>query len=45
MTFSDLLVATSDEKSDDELFLALSKTGIKFYRGSLKNVLKDLLIS
>lgn len=41
--FSDLVVATSDEKSDDELVLALSKTGIKFYRGSLENVLERFI--
>ena len=41
--FSDLVVATSDEKSDDELVHALSKTGIKFYRGSLENVLERFI--
>ena len=40
--FSDLVVATSDEKSDDEL-VQLSKTGIKFYRGSLENVLERFI--
>ena len=41
--FSDLIVATSDEKSDDELVHALSKTGILSYRGSLENVLERFI--
>ena len=36
--FSDLIVATSNEKSDDDLASALSKAGILCYRGSLENV-------
>jgi len=41
--FSDLIVATSNEKSDDDLVNALSKAGIFCYRGSLENVLERFI--
>ena len=41
--FSDLIVATSNEKSDDDLVSALSKAGILCYRGSLENVLERFI--
>ena len=36
---NDLIVATSNEKSDDKLVKVLIKYKIKYYRGSLSNVL------
>lgn len=38
-TGKDILVATSNEKSDDEICSALDKYSIKYIRGSLNNVL------
>ncbi len=37
---NEIVVATSDHKTDDELFEILHKSGIKTFRGSLENVLE-----
>lgn len=36
---NDLIIATSEDKSDDELITFAKKNGIKFFRGSLDDVL------
>ncbi|PMG89926.1 aldo/keto reductase [Vibrio breoganii] len=38
-TGKEVVVLTSDQKSDDEICITLDKFGIKYFRGSLNNVL------